>query len=371
MAVTSYKTKTGAKLWRVRYRTPDRRQTDKRGFATKKEALAWEADMLVSKRQGAYVSPSAGRITVGELGDARLERRLSLRKASTMHSEESAWRIRVKPRWGDYSIADVSAREVERWIADLSKEQLSTTSMARAHGILSGILDEAVRDRRLIANPAAGVEIPRKAGRRRAYLTHAQVALLADVCSDTEQALIVRTLAYTGIRWGELTGLRARNVDALRQRLHVEESATFVGGAVVVSSPKNGQVRSVPVPVPAHILADLVYRASNRRPDALLFGDGDEHIRPSSSRDGWFTAAARRARELDRTFPTVFAPHDLRHTYASLAIQAGAHAKVLQRALGHSSASMTLNRYADLFDGDGTSVAEALDAALDRFDASS
>lgn len=67
----------------------------------------------------------------------------------------------------------------------------------------------------------------------------------------------------------------------------------------------------------------------------------------------------------------MFAPHDLRHTYASLAIQAGAHAKVLQRALGHSSASMTLNRYADLFDGDLTSVAEALDAALDRFDASS
>ena len=365
-SITAYTTKTGERRYRVRYRTPDRRSTDKSGFKTKREAQAWAAELEVATRQGAYVAPSAGRITLSELGDARLDRRMTLRKASTMHPEESAWRIHVRPHWGEYAIADITAREIERWVAELSRAQLGRTSIARCHGILSGILAEAVRDRRLVGNPAAGIEIPSKPVRRRSYLTHAQVAAIADSTTTSEQALIVRTLAYTGIRWGELTALRARSVDSTRGRLHIEESATFVGGRVVVSTPKSGKGRSVPVP--AHILADLVHRKHNRAPGDLLFGDGEQHIRPSSSGAGWFTVAARRAREADQQFPEKLSPHDLRHTYASLAIQAGAHAKVLQRALGHASASMTLDRYADLFDGDLASVAEALDAALAQLD---
>lgn len=59
----------------------------------------------------------------------------------------------------------------------------------------------------------------------------------------------------------------------------------------------------------------------------------------------------------------VVTPHDLRHTAASLAISAGANVKAVQRMLGHSSAAMTLDRYADLFEDDLDSVADALDAA--------
>jgi len=66
-----------------------------------------------------------------------------------------------------------------------------------------------------------------------------------------------------------------------------------------------------------------------------------------------------RCREVDKTFPRVTA-HDLRHTAASLAIHAGANPKVVQRMLGHSSAAMTLDVYADLFDSDLDSVAESV-----------
>lgn len=64
----------------------------------------------------------------------------------------------------------------------------------------------------------------------------------------------------------------------------------------------------------------------------------------------------------DPTFPRV-TPHDLRHTAASLAVQAGAHVKAVQRMLGHASAAMTLDVYADLFDDDLDAVATALDQA--------
>ncbi len=94
----------------------------------------------------------------------------------------------------------------------------------------------------------------------------------------------------------------------------------------------------------------------------LLFGDGANHVKVPASRNGWFTAAVRAAQADDPTFPLV-TPHDLRHTAASLAVQAGANVKAVQRMLGHASAAMTLDVYADLFDDDLDAVATALDRA--------
>lgn len=75
---------------------------------------------------------------------------------------------------------------------------------------------------------------------------------------------------------------------------------------------------------------------------------------------GWFWSAVQRARLEHPTFPEV-TPHDLRHTAASLAISSGANPKAVQRMLGHASAAMTLDTYADLFEDD-------LDAVSDRMD---
>ena len=66
--IEKYQTRSGATLYRVRYRTPDQRQTDKRGFATKKAAEAFAASVEVAKLKGEYVAPSSARVTVGEFG---------------------------------------------------------------------------------------------------------------------------------------------------------------------------------------------------------------------------------------------------------------------------------------------------------------
>ena len=71
--VVAYQTKAG-KRYQVRFRTPDNRQTDKRGFRTKRDAERFAAEVEVAKLKGEYVSPSSARVTVGELGQAWLER---------------------------------------------------------------------------------------------------------------------------------------------------------------------------------------------------------------------------------------------------------------------------------------------------------
>lgn len=88
-------------------------------------------------------------------------------------------------------------------------------------------------------------------------------------------------------------------------------------------------------------------------------------MRVPNSQAGWFAGAVRRAMKLDPDFQRI-TPHDLRHTAASLAISAGANVKAVQRMLGHASAAMTLDTYADLFDDDLDAVAAALSNARTR-----
>lgn len=91
-----------------------------------------------------------------------------------------------------------------------------------------------------------------------------------------------------------------------------------------------------------------------------MIGEGDTHLQRPEAHNGWFMRAVAEVRALDPTFPRVTI-HDLRHAAGRLAVSAGANAKAVQRMLGHASAAMTLDTYADLFDDD-------LDALSDRLD---
>jgi integrase len=228
----------------------------------------------------------------------------------------------------------------------------------RAHGVLASILDTAVKDRRMLTNPARGVNLPRKVPKKRVYLSHAQVGHLANAAGL--HRTLVRLLAYSGIRWGEAIGLRVGAIDALRRRVLVEENAVRVGGRIVVGTPKGHEKRSVPCP--AFLADELAQLCAGKTREHLVFGDGTNHLQTPSSRDGWFESSIRRAQLVDQTLPRITI-HDLRHTAASLAISAGANVKAVQRMLGHKSAAMTLDTYADLFDDDVDAVATALDHA--------
>jgi integrase len=109
------------------------------------------------------------------------------------------------------------------------------------------------------------------------------------------------------------------------------------------------------VPVPAFVLDELAVQCEGRSLDDLAFGDGAYLPRPKSD-GGWFAGAVKRAEVQKIT------PHDLRHTCASLAVSAGVNVLALQRMLGHTSAKVTLDTYADLFDDDLDAVAVTLHA---------
>jgi len=364
--ISAYETAAG-KRYRVRYRRPDHSQTDKRGFKTKRSAQLFLASTEVSKSRGEYIEDSAGRATIGALGRSWLAAQTHL-KPSAYEPIEIAWRLYVAPRWGTTEIGRIQHSDVQTWVSQLgagtaitlhpSPGARSATHVIRAYGVLAAILDVGVKDRRILVNSARGVTLPRKKKKPHTYLSHEQVDLLTT--SATTHGTVILTLAYTGLRWGEVTGLRVRDVDLIRRRLAVRENAVRVGGKILLGTPKSHEARTVPFP--PFLAERLALLCAGKTPDQILFGDGLSHQRTPSTRDGWLVYALKRAREVDPTFPRV-TPHDLRHTAASLAVSAGANVKALQRMLGHASAAMTLDVYADLFDDDLDSVALALDQA--------
>lgn len=357
--ISKYTTKHGPR-YRVRYTKPDGTHTDRRGFKLKRDAEDYAATLEVEKLTGTWIDPTAGKTTITTIAKQRLTARKATLKPSTWQVEHDDWNRDIQPRWGNRSIGSITPSEIETWIAELAARGLSASTIARLVAILRGIYHTAKRDNLIHVSPLDDVKLPKRTRKPRAYLTMNQVLTLAEACTTTEKHLLVLFLSLTGLRWGEMAALRVTDLDLLRKRVNVAQSAVKVKGQWVVTEPKTWEARSVPFPDTLTRL--LARQCEGRARNMLVFGGGTTPLnRPHES--GWLNGAITRARRIDETLPKV-TPHELRHTAASLAIHAGANVKAVQRMLGHKSAAMTLDTYADLFETDVDGVATALDAAL-------
>jgi len=155
-------------------------------------------------------------------------------------------------------------------------------------------------------------------------LTHGRVDALAVAAGD--ERLAVLFLAYTGVRFGEMAGLRVRNLNLLRRRAHITEAVSEVGGRLIFDTPKTHLNRSVPIP--RFLVDELAVHVAGKGPD--------EHV---------FTSPRG----------TVLRNRNWRG--------AGANVKVVQQVLGHASATMTMDLYGHLFADQLEKVADAMDAA--------
>ena len=248
----------------------------------------------------------------------------------------------IKPRWEHARVDQVAHSQIQEWVATTEKSASWTRD---AYNVLSQILGMAVKDGMIRKNPAAGVKLPRRDKPRKVYLTMEQLELFADECGERKDLILL--LGTSGLRWGEAIALRPCDLNPLRNRIQVTRSASKAGNDIILGTPKTHEQRSVAVA--PHVMEMLVRRSETVASDELLWtGVRGGWLRPPGHRT-WFDGALKRAQAADPTIPR-FTPHGLRHVAAGLLIQAGANVKVVQRQLGHASAAMTLDQYADLWD---------------------
>ena len=305
---------------------------------------------------GTYLEAGRGEIKVADWVQQQLDARTDL-ASSTRTRTQGIIDSHIAPRWASDGLKTVEHGDIQAWVKELL-QGLSVRSVKKIVNVLSAAFDAAIRDRRVSFNPCAGIRYPKVAPKGKIFLSAEQVHQLANATFDDRQKLIVYTLAYTGLRWGELAGLRVRDFDPLRRRLNVEQTIVEAGGRVEVKPPKDNEIRSVPMPkflvemVAAHVAGqdvdDLIFTSPRGGP-----------LRNRNERGRWFDQAAESIGVPELT------PHGLRHTAASMAISAGASVLSVQRMLGHSSATVTLDVYSSLFEDDLDEVAERLDRMHD------
>jgi integrase len=344
--------------YRARYVGPDKRWKSKT-FDRKIDADRWVRHQLSSVDQGEWIDPVLRRTQFNELADRWLSTIIGLRP-KTRANYESLLTCHVLPRFGEHELAQINRVAAREWLAGLQAAGLSASRTRQARQVLSSILELAVDGGYLSANPARGLKVQGGHEREMLHLDTAEVRALIDAVEELRpgSGLLVQILAYGGLRWGEAVAIRRGRCDLLRSKLMIRESLSEVRGHLYFGPTKTHEDRVIVLP---RFLRDAMnlhlgqYVAAET--DALVFtSPKGEPLRISN----WRRRVWRPACEASG-MPGGLRIHDLRHTAASLLVSAGANVKVVQRHLGHSTATQTLDRYAHLFTEDLEAVAERLD----------
>lgn len=348
-SIRKYTAKTSKRgyRWRVQYRDAAGVSRTKQGFETRDEAVAFAAANEVAIRTDEWIDPEAQRTLVSDLKDRWWRSKAATLKAeSSRRALESSWKTHIKPRWGDVQVGVIRADQVQDWVDELASRR-SASVVHRALEVLRGLLDDAVRFRMIRHNPCAGVRVPPRSRKKPTTITEKQLVALIKESNRFESLLMF--LGYTGVRWGEAVALTVGDIDVDKQRASITKAAPTIDGKAVLGATKTGEHRVIGVP--AHVLEKMKPDLKDKLPTALVWTNREGGYLTTPSRRSWFHGALDRVRADDASFPKI-SPHDLRHAAASILISHGASVLVVQRQLGHSSAKMTLDRYAHLFEDD-------------------
>lgn len=242
-------------------------------------------------------------------------------------------------------LAKVRAIDVRRFVAELSNGGLSPSRVRSTYFLVQAIFRAAVESGYIGRSPCVGVKLPRSVVREMNFISADQVKAIGFAVPEQYEALI-HVLAFGGLRWGEAAALRRKRVNVLRRRVEVAESLADVDGELIFGPTKTHQTRVITLPKKTTEMLRLhLERFVEADRNALVFTSpqGDPLRSPNFRRRVWWPALdeAGVSREVRI--------HDLRHTCASLMIMQGAHPKEIQHQLGHSSISVTLDRYGHLF----------------------
>ncbi|MEA2827706.1 MAG: hypothetical protein QOG43_2145 [Actinomycetota bacterium] len=347
--------KTDTKRWRARYRDPSGRSRS-RTFGTKAEAQRFLNGVGADMQRGQWVDPALGTTKLAHWVEEFLRTAHDL-DPSTRATYERDLRRYVLPRFGDTAMCKIRKLDVRAWINDELGEGLAASSVHRHFRTLRRVLNVAVEHELLARSPCVGLSGPRVEATEMRFLNAEEVRRVAEELPQQFRTLVY-TAAYTGMRWGELIGLRRGSVDLAAPAITVVEQLVILDGSWVRKTPKTAAGRRR-ITLPAFLAELLAVQLEERAgpgPDGLVFPNrAGNPIHPSSFNGNHWKPAKERAGIEGVRF------HDLRHTAVAMAIAEGAHPKTIQARMGHASVQITLDRYGHLFPELDRAVAQGLD----------
>jgi integrase len=344
--------------YQVRYRDENRIQRAKT-FIRKRDAENFQAKIRIEIRNGTWLDPEMGKIKLSETWNDFIALKRG-KKRSTQYEYESIWRLHLEPKWGNKSVQQIDRIDFDKWILGI---KLSPQRIGKIHLIMSMILDHAVEAKNLRKNPLKDSIGKRHKKNLPTILTEVatefltlneliSVANLAGFYRD-----VILTLGLCGMRWGELVGLRVKDLNVNKGTLTIRRALIEFNGVLVEDSPKNYRQRIIKMPdVLVAVCASWV---DGKEPeDPLFHTQRGTHLRNTNFVRRVFRPALKEAGV------KTIRIHDLRHTAASIAISAGATPNMVKEMLGHSDVQTTMRIYAHIFEADRETVAANVNRAV-------
>lgn len=320
--------------------TGKRKKKKKEGFPTKREALEWERR---------YIEEQAGAPTMSFealYGLYKKDCTCHLKK-STMISKFAMIDKHILPRFQRLCITEITPATVRAWQTEVLGKGYSQSYCYSLHRQLSAILNFACRYYGLPTNPAARAGSIGRNEVHQAFWTLGDFHRFAMTLREPAQIMLFYLLFWTGCRIGEVLALTWDDVDA--DAIHISKTMSRLRGAPYIRAPKTREsVRTVPLP--AFISSMLTdYKR-------LTVYTGPELFQITSSAAARLLARHAKQAGLER-----IRIHDLRHSHASMLIQAGVPAIAIAERLGHKNAQTTLRVYAHLYESTKDEVVSVLE----------
>ncbi len=331
--------------WRARYR--DEAGNDRaRHFHRKIDAQRWLDEISSTVMAGMYVDPAAGKITFERFYGEWAPRQLWV--PSTRANADLAT---GSVTFADLPMKSIRRSHVESWVKSMST-QLAPSTIKTRFVIVRSVFRAAVADRVISSDPSVGVMLPRRR-KAEAAMRIPSVDQVGDLLAHADSNRVstrkgfrafVALCAFAGLRKGEAAAVQIGDVDFLRRQLSVSRQLQRDGNTYAIRPPKYGSERVVHLPdeLVAILAEHVATHLDDADPTQWLFTVDDEPMYDNAIT--WRWRATRNAAKLPHV-----RLHDLRHFYASGLIAAGCDVVTVQRALGHSSATTTLNTYSHLW----------------------
>jgi integrase len=339
-------------------------KTIRKTFGTLTDARAWRAEAHSALRLGTLRAPTRTTLAVAAAewlaaAQAQVVRARSGTpyKPSALRAYEQALRTKVLPELGHLRLSTVTRASVQDLVDELVASGLSPSTVRNAVLPLRAIYRRALARSEVLVNPTLGLSLPAARGRRDRIAHPAEAKALLDALPPEDRP-VWATALYAGLRRGEIRGLRWSDVDFDRGLVRVEQSWDDKEGPIEPKS-RAGR-RRVPLPKPLRSQLAAHRLRSRGSEGELVFGCRSEKAIDT-------TALVHRARTAwRRSGLRPIGLHECRHTYAALMIAAGVNAKALSAYMGHSSITVTLDRYGHLMPGHEEEAAAMLAAYLER-----
>jgi integrase len=312
-----------------------------KAFRRKEDARKWLESQSAAIFTGTYVDPRLGRTTLAGFYQQWSKHQVwvpGTRRAMDLAVNSATF--------GDVPFADLRPSHVQAWIKTMQDKPLEASTIRTRFTNVRGVIRAALQDRLLTRDVTAAIKLPRlrKASAAQSIPLPEEVGRLIADC-DPHFAAFVSICAFAGLRLGEAAALRASDVDFLRREIRISRQVQRAKGKQVeLRAPKYGSERVVYAAdeLIATIGEHIRLQVPHGEPDRWLFpGEGEHPLHQNSV--GYLWRKAREAAGVD------YRLHDLRHFYASGLINAGCDVVTVQRALGHSNPSVTLNTYGHLW----------------------